>query len=190
MISMGVHRTDRRRRARLQPWTAVTPSNRAGRHRAARRGRRWADPAGRRHTEDRGGRDSCMMPPPHLAPARPAPGLPAPCRPGLLLLPPAGLPRDRRHREPGTPAAAPQWLAGEKADELIFRLTRESGLSQDERTTARRLIDEEGGIRLLRSPGQPRWSYEEGRHRACALMDAGVRRILVTISDDRRSPGE
>ena len=31
------------------PWTAVTPSNRAGRHRAARHGRRWADPAGRRH---------------------------------------------------------------------------------------------------------------------------------------------
>jgi hypothetical protein len=29
--------------------TAVTPSNRAGRHWAARHGRRWADPAGRRH---------------------------------------------------------------------------------------------------------------------------------------------
>jgi hypothetical protein len=30
------------------PWTAVTPSNRAGCRRAARHGRRWADPAGRR----------------------------------------------------------------------------------------------------------------------------------------------
>jgi hypothetical protein len=29
-------------------WTAVTPSDRAGRHRASRHGRRWADPAGRR----------------------------------------------------------------------------------------------------------------------------------------------
>ena len=34
------------------PWTAVTPSNRAGRHRAARHGRRWADPAGRRRQGD------------------------------------------------------------------------------------------------------------------------------------------
>jgi hypothetical protein len=33
------------------PWTAVIPSNRAGRHRAARHGRRWADPAGRRHDQ-------------------------------------------------------------------------------------------------------------------------------------------
>ena len=31
------------------PWAAVTPSNRAGHHRAARHCRRWADPAGRRH---------------------------------------------------------------------------------------------------------------------------------------------
>ena len=32
----------------LTPWTAVTSSNRAGRHRAVRHGRRWADPADRR----------------------------------------------------------------------------------------------------------------------------------------------
>ena len=31
------------------PWTGVTPSNRAGRHRAARHGRHRAGPAGRRH---------------------------------------------------------------------------------------------------------------------------------------------
>jgi len=33
------------------PWTAVTLSNRVGRHRAARHGYRWADPAGRRHDD-------------------------------------------------------------------------------------------------------------------------------------------
>jgi hypothetical protein len=42
-------RADRRVRA-PPPRTAVTPSHRAGRHRAARHGRRWADPAGRRHS--------------------------------------------------------------------------------------------------------------------------------------------
>jgi len=31
------------------PWTGVTPSTRADRLRAARHGRRLADPAGRRH---------------------------------------------------------------------------------------------------------------------------------------------
>src|SRR5208282_1466382 len=45
--------------------TAVTPSNRAGRHWAARHGRRWADPAGRRQQGDLGmsglknGRSQC-----------------------------------------------------------------------------------------------------------------------------------
>jgi hypothetical protein len=35
---------------RASVMAAVTPSNRAGRRRAARHGRRWADPAGRRHS--------------------------------------------------------------------------------------------------------------------------------------------
>ena len=45
------------------PWTAVTPSNRAGRYRAARHGRRWADPAGRRQRWLATLRRPCPRPP-------------------------------------------------------------------------------------------------------------------------------
>jgi hypothetical protein len=76
---------------------------------------------------------------------------------------------------------------GDDADELRFRLTQEARLSEDERSTALLLLDEESGICIWRPPGERRWTYTEGRHRARALMDAGVRRILVTVTDDRRS---
>jgi hypothetical protein len=78
-------------------------------------------------------------------------------------------------------------LDGEKADELTSRLLEHAGLSEDERTTARWLLDEVCGIQIWRPSGQRRWTYQDGRHRARALMDAGVRRILVTVTDDRRS---
>lgn len=79
-------------------------------------------------------------------------------------------------------------LDGEDADELGFRLLEEGGLSEDERSTAMLLLAEDCGICIWRPPGQRRWTYQDGRHRARALMDAGVRRVLVTVADERRSP--
>ena len=73
------------------------------------------------------------------------------------------------------------------ADELMFRLLDGCGLSEDERSTAMLLLAEDCGIQISRSPGERRWTYDEGRHRARALMDAGVHRILITVTDDRRS---
>ena len=78
------------------------------------------------------------------------------------------------------------WLDGEEAEELTFRLLREASLSEDEHRTAMLLLDAICGIHLWRPSGQRRWTYQDGRHRARALMDAGVRRILVTVTDDRR----
>ncbi|HET6187420.1 MAG TPA: hypothetical protein VFE59_10505 [Trebonia sp.] len=78
-------------------------------------------------------------------------------------------------------------LDGDDADELKFRLLEGSRLSEDERSTAVLLLAEDCGIQISRSPGERRWTYHDGRHRACALMDAGVRRILITVTDDRRS---
>lgn len=80
-------------------------------------------------------------------------------------------------------------LDGEGADDLRFRLLEEAVLSEDERTTAMLLLEEDCGIHIWRPPGERRWTYQEGRHRARALMDAGVRRVLVTVTDDRRFPG-
>jgi len=48
------------------------------------------------------------------------------------------------------------------------------------------LLHEDCGIRIRRPTGQRRWTYDDGRHRARALMDAGVRRVLATVTDDRR----
>ena len=76
---------------------------------------------------------------------------------------------------------------GDDADELTFRLLDGYGLSEDEHSTAVLLLAEDCGIQISRSPGERRWTYDEGRHRARALMDAGVHRILVTVTDDRRS---
>jgi hypothetical protein len=42
------------------------------------------------------------------------------------------------------------------------------------------------GIQIWRPLGERRWTYANGRHRARALMDAGVRRIVVTSEDDWR----
>jgi hypothetical protein len=78
-------------------------------------------------------------------------------------------------------------LDGDDADELRFRLVQESRLSDKQRSTALLLLDEACGIRIGRAPGERRWTYEDGRHRARALMDAGVRRVLVTVTDERRS---
>ena len=80
-------------------------------------------------------------------------------------------------------------LDGDDVDELRFRLLKEAGLSEDERSTAMLLLAEDCGISIWRPPGERRWTYQDGRHRACALMDAGVRRILVTVTDDRRFEG-
>lgn len=76
-------------------------------------------------------------------------------------------------------------LEGEKAEELMDRLLARAGLSSDERSTARFLLTDGCGIHLWRPTGHRRWTYHDGRHRARALMDAGVKRVLVTISDDR-----
>ena len=78
-------------------------------------------------------------------------------------------------------------LDGDDADELTFRLLDGCGLSEDEHSTAVLLLAEDCGIQISRSPGERRWTYDEGRHRARALMDAGIHRILITVTDDRRS---
>jgi hypothetical protein len=65
-------------------------------------------------------------------------------------------------------------------------LVCETRLSEDERTTALMLLDPDCGIQIWRRPGERYWTYTEGRHRARALMDAGVRRILIAATDDRR----
>jgi len=78
-------------------------------------------------------------------------------------------------------------LGGDDADELKFRLLEGSRLSEDERSTALLLLAEDCGIQIVRWPGERRWTYHDGRHRARALMDAGVHRILITVTADRRS---
>jgi hypothetical protein len=77
-------------------------------------------------------------------------------------------------------------LRGDDLDELRYKLVGETRLSEDERTTALMLLDPDCGIQIWRPPGERHWTYTEGRHRARALMDAGVRRILITATDDRR----
>jgi len=141
-------------------------------------------------TEDQRGRDGCMMPP-------------LSWRQRVLrqVFPRRGV-RDycHYHRQDFRAIAATvnavhrqlrrSGLDGEDADELRFRLLEEAGLSEDERSTAMLLLDEDCGIHIWRPPGQRRcWTYQEGRHRARALMDAGVRRVLVTVTDDRRLQG-
>jgi hypothetical protein len=83
--------------------------------------------------------------------------------------------------EPGTD--------GEAADDLRHELLAASGLTADERRTAMLLLDEDCGIIVWREEGERRWTYQEGRHRARALMDAGARRIVVTREDDRDYDG-
>jgi hypothetical protein len=78
-------------------------------------------------------------------------------------------------------------LDDEEADELMFQWVRDAELTEAERMTAMLLLSEDCGIQIGRPPGQRRWTYQQGRHRARALMDAGVRRILVTATDERRS---
>ena len=80
-------------------------------------------------------------------------------------------------------------LEGEEADEFMFRLLQGTGLTEDEQTTATLLLSEDCGIQIWRPPGERRWTYQDGRHRARALMDAGVRRILITSDDEGRFRG-
>lgn len=140
-------------------------------------------------TEDQRGRDGCMMPP-------------LSWRQRVLrqVFPRRGV-RDccHYHRQDFHAIAATvnavhrqlrrSGLDGEDTDELRFRLLEEAGLSEDERSTAMLLLAEDCGIHIWRPPGQRRWTYQDGRHRARALMDAGVRRVLVTVTDDRRFQG-
>jgi hypothetical protein len=77
-------------------------------------------------------------------------------------------------------------LRGDDLDELRYKLVGGAQLSEDERTTALMLLEPDCGIQIWRPPGERHWTYTEGRHRARALMDAGVRRILITATDDRR----
>lgn len=78
-------------------------------------------------------------------------------------------------------------LEGEEAVQRAFRLLQDAGLTEDERTTATLLLSEDCGIQIWRPPGERGWTYQDGRHRARALMDAGVRRILVASDDEGRS---
>lgn len=77
-------------------------------------------------------------------------------------------------------------LEGEDADELMSRLLKDAGLTKAEWTTAMLLLSDNSGIRTWKPAGERRWTYQDGRHRARALMDAGVRRIIVTSTDDHR----
>jgi hypothetical protein len=80
-------------------------------------------------------------------------------------------------------------LDGQEADRLRFGLPEASVLSVGERGMAMLLLDEDCGIRLWRPLGERRRACQDGRRRACALMDAGIRRILVAVTGDRRFPG-
>jgi len=80
-------------------------------------------------------------------------------------------------------------LEGEEEDEFVFRLLRDTGLTKREQMTATQLLSEDCGIQIWRPPRERRWRYQEGRHRARALMDAGVRRIIITSEDERRLRG-
>ena len=80
-------------------------------------------------------------------------------------------------------------LEDEEADELMFRLLQEAGLTEAEQMTATLLLTEACDIQIWRPQGERRWRYQDGRHRARALMDAGVRRIIVTSDDERRFRG-
>ena len=80
-------------------------------------------------------------------------------------------------------------LESEEADELMLRLLQDARLTKDEQATAMLFLTEGCGIQIWRPPGERRWTYYDGRHRARALMDAGVRRILVTFDDERRLRG-
>jgi hypothetical protein len=57
---------------------------------------------------------------------------------------------------------------------------------EDERDTAMLLLTEDCSIRIWRPAGLRRRTYQDGRHRARALIDAGVHRIPATVTDDRR----
>ena len=78
-----------------------------------------------------------------------------------------------------------QNLEGEQADELISQLLQDTGLTETEQMTVMMLLDETCGIQIWRPRGERRWTYTNGRHRARALMDAGVRRIIATCEDER-----
>jgi hypothetical protein len=77
----------------------------------------------------------------------------------------------------------------DETDELIYKLLQGRGLTEDEQMVTTLLLLEGCGIEIWRPAGRQRWTYQDGRHRARALMDAGVRRIVVTCTDDHVSDG-
>jgi hypothetical protein len=76
----------------------------------------------------------------------------------------------------------------DETDDLKYELLERITLTDDESTVAYLLLSEDCGIDIWRPAGRRRWTYQEGRHRARALMDAGVRRILVTRTDEHNLP--
>lgn len=77
----------------------------------------------------------------------------------------------------------------DETDDLRYELLRGARLTEDEHTVAYLLLSEGSGIEIWHPAGRRCWTYQDGRHRARALMDAGVRRILVTCTDDHDSDG-
>jgi hypothetical protein len=77
----------------------------------------------------------------------------------------------------------------DETDDLKYELLEGAGLTDVEHTVAYLLLSEDCGIEIWRPAGQRRWTYQNGRHRARALMDAGVRRIVVTCTDDHDPDG-
>jgi hypothetical protein len=77
----------------------------------------------------------------------------------------------------------------ELADDLRAALLRTAGLTEEEGHVASLMLAEDCGIQLWLPEGERRWTYQNGRHRARALMDAGARRIVVSREDDRDYAG-
>jgi hypothetical protein len=73
----------------------------------------------------------------------------------------------------------------ELVESLRFALLRTAGLTEEEDHVAALMLAEDCGIQVWLPEGERRWTYQDGRHRARALMDAGARRIIVNREDDR-----
>jgi hypothetical protein len=73
----------------------------------------------------------------------------------------------------------------ELAEGLRDALLRTAGLTDEERRVATFMLAEDCGIQIWRPADERRWTYQDGRHRARALMDAGARRVVVSREDDR-----
>jgi hypothetical protein len=74
--------------------------------------------------------------------------------------------------------AARRSVASEEWEDRLMELTAK--LPEPEREAAQSLLWPGAGIDIGRLAGQRQFSYADGRHRARAMMDAGVRRTVVT----------